>query len=227
MKTRRWIITLAVVAALLAVSAALLYRNGFFDIITSVETLQAYIENYAPYSHLIFFAIQLLSVILAPIPNNVIALAGAALFGVWPSFFLTFGAVLLGSMIVFSLARVIGQPFAQRFVNAKVSKRYLALLHNKQGTFLFLVFLFPFFPDDLICILAGLTDIKPLHFFLIALIARPWGLLVACLFGGSALSLPVWAMVVLGICGVALFVVCMKYADRLERKLLGWIRRKT
>ncbi|MCD7946962.1 MAG: VTT domain-containing protein [Oscillospiraceae bacterium] len=227
MKKRRWIITLAVVAALLSVAAALLYRNGFFDIISSVETLQVYMEDYAPYSHLIFFGIQLLSVILAPIPNNMIALAGAALFGVWPAFFLTFGAVLLGSMVVFSLARLIGQPFVQRFVSQKVSTRYLDLLHNKRGTFLFLVFLFPFFPDDLICILAGLTDIKPLHFFLITLLARPWGLLVACLLGGSSLSLPVPAMVALCVCGVVLFVVCMKYADRLERKLLSWIRRKT
>lgn len=226
MKMWRWLIVLLVAAALLAAAAVGLYRSGFFAAVGSMEALRQYIDRAAPYSYIVFFLIQFLSVILAPIPNNITALAGAALFGTWWAFALTFGAVLLGSIVVFLLARVIGQPFAQRFVGKKVSERYLELLRNKQGVFLILVFLFPFFPDDLICILAGLTDIKTKKFFFIVLFTRPWGLLVACLFGGSALSLPGWAMVVLGICGVAVFLVCLKYGDRLERKLLAFIRRR-
>ena len=86
-------------------------------------------------------------------------------------------------------------------------------------------FLFPFFPDDLICILAGLTDI-PLHrFFLIVLLTRPWGLLVACALGGSVLTIPVWAMLLLGAAGVAVFAVCLKYGDRWEAALLERFKR--
>ncbi len=49
----------------------------------------------------------------------------------------------------------------------RVADKYLEVIRRKRDIFLILVFLFPFFPDDLICILAGLTDI-PLHrFFLI------------------------------------------------------------
>lgn len=81
------------------------------------------------------------------------------------------------------------------------------------------------FPDDLICILAGLTDI-PLHrFFLIVLLTRPWGLLVACALGGSVLTIPVWAMLLLGAAGVAVFAVCLKYGDRWEAALLERFKR--
>src|SRR5699024_12009379 len=62
-----------------------------------------------PYSHLCFFLVQLLSVVLAPIPSNVTALAGGVLFGTWPSFLMTFGAVALGSVLVFLLARGVGR----------------------------------------------------------------------------------------------------------------------
>ena len=78
----------------------------------------------------------------------------------------------------------------------------------------------PFFPDDLLCILAGLTPIRPLRFFVIALIARPWGLLVACAVGGSTLALPWWGMALLGAAGLAFFGFGLKYGDKLEEALL-------
>lgn len=92
--------------------------------------------------------------------------------------------------------------------------------------FLFLIFLLPFFPDDLICILAGLTAIRPLRFLIIALIGRPWGLLVACAVGSAAVSIPLWGMVLLGLGGIALLLVCLKFGDRWEHWLLQKIKRR-
>ena len=134
-------------------------------------------------------------------------------------------AVAGGSVLVFWLARVLGQRFVERLVNQRVADKYLEVIRRKRDIFLILVFLFPFFPDDLICILAGLTDI-PLHrFFLIVLLTRPWGLLVACALGGSVLTIPVWAMLLLGAAGVAVFAVCLKYGDRWEAALLERFKR--
>lgn len=188
--------------------------------------MESYIDRSAPYGQLFFFFIQLLSVILAPIPSNVTALAGAVLFGLWQSFFLTYGAVILGSFIMFCLARVLGRPFTDQFVSKKVSEKYLETIRSKQDVFLLLVFLFPFFPDDIICILAGLTTIPPLRFLIIALIARPWGLLVASAVGSATISIPLWGMILLGIGGVAIFILALKYGDRFEERLLKKLKRK-
>lgn len=204
----------------------LLYKSGFFDAIGSVDALHVYISSFAPYSHLCFFLIQLLSVIFAPIPSNITAAAGGILFGTLPSFLLTFGAVVLGSMCVFALARVLGRPFADQVVSKKVSKKYLAVIHAKTATFLLLAFLFPFFPDDVLCILAGLTPIPPLHFFLVLLMARPWGLLFASALGGASLSFPIWTMAAFGALGVVLFCLGMKYGDRVEHLVIDWVHAK-
>ena len=197
-----------------------LYATGFFQAAASIDGMRGYIQGFAPYSHLIFFVLQLLSVIVAPIPSNISAAAGGVLFGTWVSFALTISAVLLGSAIVFLLARSLGKPFADRFVGEKVSEKYLELIRTKRDVFLSLVFLFPFFPDDLICILAGLTDIGFGRFFIIAALTRPWGLLVASAVGGAALHIPLWGMALLGLGGAALFWVGMKYGDRAEAWLL-------
>lgn len=181
--------------------------------------MRAYIGRFAPYSHLCFFLLQLLSVVLAPIPSNISAAAGGMLFGTWPAFFLTASAVLLGSVLVFLLARALGRQFADRFVSSHVTGRYLDLIRTKTDTVLAITLLFPFFPDDLICILAGLTAIPLRRFVVIVLFTRPWGLLVASALGGATLSLSPWAMALLGAVGVAVFILGVKYGDRIATAL--------
>lgn len=216
------------VAAILLLGGCVLalYLTGFFEAARSQEGIRAYIEACAPWSHLAFFFLQLVSVIIAPIPSNITALAGAILFGTLPAFLLTWAAVVSGSLIVFLLARALGQSFVNRFVSRKLSARYLDVIRRKRDSFLFLAFLFPFFPDDLLCILAGLTDLSWRRFLLLCLLARPWGLLVACAVGGSALSIPLWGMILLGLAGLALFLLAMKFGDRIEAKMMERFNRR-
>lgn len=212
LKILLWVLT----AAILGGSVWALYATGFFEAAGSQEKLGAYIARCAPWSHLSYFGIQLASVVIAPIPSNITAAAGAYLFGLWPSFLLTWGAVTMGSAIVFTLARALGQKFVGQFVSDKLSEKYLDVIRRKRDVFLALAFLFPFFPDDILCILAGLTDISFRRFFLLVVLARPWGLLVSCMVGSATVSIPWWGMALLGLGGLALFLLAMKYGDKIE-----------
>ena len=225
MKRHQWIFALAAAVLLLSGGGLLLWRTCFFASLGSLEEMQAYIARFSSFSELLYFLVQLLSVIIAPIPSNITALAGAVLFGMWPAFLLTAAAIVCGSVLVFWLARVLGRDFADRLVNRKISERYLEVIRRKRDIFLILVFLFPFFPDDMICILAGLTDIPLSRFLCIVVLTRPWGLLFACALGGSAVSVPLWGMVLLGLLGLAVFLVVLKYGDRWEEALLRRFRR--
>lgn len=193
----KWLFLLLTV--LLCIGGGLfLWQSGFFAAAGSQESLRAYIVDFSPYSHLCFFLIQFLSVILAPIPSNISALAGGVLFGTWVSFLLTFSAVTAGSLLVFSLARGLGRDAVTRLVGRKVSEKYLDVIHAKTDIFLVLAFLFPFFPDDVLCILAGLTQISFRRFAGIILCTRPWGLLFASALGGASFSIPAWGMALIG-----------------------------
>ena len=216
---KKWAV-LALTVLLLGAGGLFLYRSGFFAACTSIPALRAYIDRSAPYSHLTFFVVQLLSVVLAPIPSNLTAAAGGLLFGTWPAFFLTYGAVMAGSLLVFWLARTLGRDFVDRVVSRKLAEKYQKVIREKTTVFLALAFLLPYFPDDMLCILAGLTPITFGRFALLALFTRPWGLLFASALGGASLSIPLWAMVLIGLAGVMIFVLVMLYGDRLERAVL-------
>lgn len=219
---RQWKRTVALAAVLLLFFFLCwgLWATGFFQVIHSPEGMQEYIQRFAPYSHLVFFLLQLVSVIVAPIPSNLTTVAGGLLFGATASFLITTAAVILGSVIVFHLSRCLGQSFAQRFVSGKTWERYGEVIRRKRDVFLFLAFLFPFFPDDLLCIMAGLTDISFRRFLLLVILGRPWGLLVAAAVGGSVVSIPWWGMALLGAGGLALFLLVLRYGDRIEERII-------
>jgi len=217
-------VILAAVLLLLAGGGWFLYSTGFFQAATSLEGLRAYINRFAPYSYLSFFLVQFLSVVLAPIPSNITAAAGGLLFGTWPAFLLTFAAVAVGSLLVFGLARALGRDFADRLVSRKLSEKYRVILHTKAPVFLTLAFLFPFFPDDMLCILAGLTGLSFRRFTVIVLLTRPWGLLFASALGGATLGLSPWVMVPIALLGLTLFLLGLKYGDKMEGAVLARLK---
>lgn len=224
MKNRKKFLILAIAVLLLAGGGWFLFHSGFFQAARSLDDLRAYIVRFAPYSHLLFFLLQFLSVVLAPIPSNITAAAGGVLFGTWPAFLLTFGAVTAGSLLVFWMARMLGRDFADKVVSQKLSEKYQTVLRVKAPVFLTLAFLFPFFPDDILCILAGLTELSFCRFALIVLLARPWGLLFASALGGASLGLSPWVMVPIGLLGLAVFLLGMKYGDKVEEAVLSRLK---
>ena len=224
-KIIRIILAALAVAALLAAGGCALWKNGFFEKINSVEALREVIAGAGVWAGAVYFALQMMTVIVAPIPSNISMMAGALALGFWPAMILGVLAVGVGSVIVFLAARALGKKAVQRFLDKGVMDKYLPIIEEKQDMFLFLTMLFPFFPDDALCMLAGLTKIPLGRFVAIMALARPWGLVVAALLGSGALSLPVWAWAVIGGAGLLIFVFAMKYSAQIEEALLGLVRR--
>ena len=103
-KRRARRIALAVLIVLaLAAGAVAAYKNGWFERIGSVEELRALIDEAGAFAGGVFFLLQMLTVIVAPIPSNVTMMAGALALGFWPSLLLGIAAIWAGSLIMFLL----------------------------------------------------------------------------------------------------------------------------
>lgn len=214
-------------AAAALFGALLLWRSGLLEAVGSAEELRAMIGRYGVLGGAVFFAAQMLTVIFAPIPSNVTMLAGAAALGFFEAMVLGVAAVIAGSMLMFLAARKLGRKAVRRFLERGVMEKYLPLIEEKQETFLFLAMLFPFFPDDVLCILAGLTDMPFARFAAIIALARPWGLVFAALVGGGEIPMPAWGWAIVVPVMAAAFCLAMKYSARIERALLGLIHKLT
>ena len=58
------------------------------------------------------------------------------------------------------------------------------------------------------------------------MLARPWGILFASSLGSVILTLPLWAVGLLLLAGVGIFLLGLKYGERLEAWLVRLVRRK-
>ena len=227
MKNKRLARWALIAVALLALAGAgyALVKSGLLEEINSVEDLRALIGRAGPMAGVAYFLLQMMTVIVAPIPSNVTMMAGALALGFWPAMILGVLAVICGSVIVFLAARALGRNAVQRFLDRGVMERYLPVIEEKQDMFLFLTMLFPFFPDDALCILAGLTTISLRRFVLILAAARPWGLVFAALLGSGSIQMPVWGWVLLAVPMIAVFILAMRYSRQIEEKLFSLFRR--
>ena len=104
-KIIRIILAALAVAALLAAGGCALWKNGFFEKINSVEALREVIAGAGVWAGAVYFALQMMTVIIAPIPSNISMMAGALALGFWPAMILGVLAVIAGSVIVFLAAR--------------------------------------------------------------------------------------------------------------------------
>lgn len=227
MKNKRLARWALIAVALLALAGAwyALVKSGLLEEINSVEDLRALIGRAGPMAGVAYFLLQMMTVIVAPIPSNVTMMAGALALGFWPAMILGVLAVICGSVIVFLAARALGRNAVRRFLDRGVMERYLPVIEEKQDMFLFLTMLFPFFPDDALCILAGLTTISLRRFVLIMAAARPWGLVFAALLGSGSIQMPVWGWVLLAVPMIAVFILAMRYSRQIEEKLFSLFRR--
>lgn len=219
-KNKRYVVLLMIVSALIGIFFYV-KSTGVLDFMNSAEKFKEYIMAYEEKAYLMFFIIQFLSVIIAPIPSNVSAVVGGTVFGMWSSFSISMLAIISGSIIVFILGRKFGETFANKFVNSKVLNKYQKYLSSRNGELLLIIILFlPFLPDDIVGFVVGLSKISLKKYVIIMLFTRPWEILAASALGASDMAIPLWEW---GI--IALFIVfIMRNSDKIEKKLVNAVR---
>ncbi len=148
----------------------------------------------------IFILIQVLQVVIAPIPGQAAAFAGGFIFGFWKGWFLTTLGLLIGSFIAMAGARILGFKLVRKIVPDKIINQFDKVISEGGYMTFFMIFLLPALPDDAVCFLAGLTKLKLLPLSIVCLLGRAPGMLVLSLVGaGFASGLTASAYTLFGI----------------------------
>jgi uncharacterized membrane protein YdjX (TVP38/TMEM64 family) len=221
-----WSIVLAVVIAAVVILYYIGKNNGWFSVLESQEKLQEYVKSFGALAPLAFFLIQFFQVIISPIPGNVTTLVGGIVFGFWYAFLISTAAIFLGSLCAFMLGKWFGRPLVEKIVGKNAVDKYMKTVSSRQRIVLILMFLLPFFPDDVLCLIAGLSAMRLPAFALIAILTRPWGIIFSALAGSGVISLPDWAWIIIIVVVAALFVLSIKYAPLIEERGKLWLEKK-
>ena len=214
--------TLLIVFLLIAIILAIylpLKLTGTLAKIDSPEKLKEVILSFGGYSYCIFFIIQFLQTTILPIPAAVTTVAGTLIFGIWPTFALSFVAIMLGSLVAFLLGKKVGRKIVVWIAGEKEALKWEEKMQKGKFVF-FLMMLLPLFPDDILCIVVGTTNMSFKFFFITNLITRPIGILLTCFLGSGTLipfsgwGIPVW--IILALIVLVMFYLSIRYQQQIE-----------
>lgn len=182
-----WPIALVVLALAAIIALALIFGKPLVPLFSNPATARETIGGLGAWAPLAFIGMQIAQVVIAPLPGQITGLIGGFLFGPWLGLLYTLIGAFIGFWLVFVLARKLGRPFVERFVKTETLAKFDGLL-NRGGPFvLFLIYLLPAFPDDIISFIAGLTKIPIRTLLLVSVAGRLPGYLVLS-FAGEGLT---------------------------------------
>jgi len=223
------VFSIAILEAILIVLFMFLYYSGLIENLSSIESARSWIESFGAWGWVVFFLIQVAQVIILPIPSQITTLAGIALLGPWITFVISSIAVILGSLACFAIGKFVGVNFVYKIGKKETVDKYRKLISDKGRILLPVMFLFPFFPDDLICFVAGTTAMSWKYFVPVTFITRVIGVGFMCAFGSgeiipfSGWGIPVWIVVITLLAVMCVFL--FKYQAQIESKIIEFFTR--
>ena len=214
------------VVLIVVVSGALWYwREPLWTFFGDQEHIREWVAGFGPWGPLVSIALNVAQVLLAPVPGQFVGLVNGYLYGIGLGTLYSMAGLLLGTSLAMGLGRWLGRPLVERLVNPEKLARWDRIADRQGPLFFFLVFLFPFLPDDIACFLIGLSPLAIPRMIVLATLGRLPGVFVSCWVGTYATALPWWAWPPLGGGAAALAWGFWRYQTQLESLMVRWIQR--
>ena len=186
-----------------------------YRLLSDREQVSALIRFFGPGAPLVFMALQILQVLLAPVPGEMTGFLGGYLFGALRGTIYSTIALGLGSMLNFGIGRVLGERFVRRWIPRDKFIRYDLLLRQKGLLVIFSLFVFPGFPKDWLCLFLGLSTMPLRVFVFLAAVGRIPGTLLLSLQGHYLFEQNYYFLGGLLILSLVMVLVAFCYRDRL------------
>lgn len=219
---------------LFTLAALVLYLfkiSGLWDKIDGVDDLREYVASYGAFTVPVFILLQFLQVIVLPIPGFIAIGAGVALFGPFYGAIYSIIGILSASIVAFFIGRIFGYKVASWLVGKESLQKGLKLVKGKDKIVLTFMFLFPFFPDDILCFVAGLSSMSTTYYLIMITITRTLNVVVSAYsINGSIIPYTTWwGLAIWLIVFVLTALACAyvyKHGEKLEKRLKSLFKRK-
>lgn len=197
-------------------------RRELWHYFSHPEELRRLVQGWGAWAPLGIIGFQVLQIVVAPLPGNVVSFATGYALGFWPGIVWVMLGVLAGAALDFTLARLLGR----RLLRYLLSAERLADLDRtvvRRGTFyIFLLLLIPNPIGDLTYYLAGLTALPLPLFMILVLVGRLPSNVIECALGSGATRFGWVEWTLLGAGFATLTVLYFVYQRRISALLERW-----
>ena len=174
---------------------------------------------------LMLFALQVAQIFLIIIPGEPIEILAGMCYGpIWGTVFIMVSAGVISS-IIFFLGKKYGKRVVYNFCDkekvAKIENSKLFKNPNKIEMIMFILFLLPGTPKDLLVYIAGLLPINPVKFVLISVFAR-FPSVISSTLAGANLAVGDWKKsIVMYLAIVLVAIIVILIANKFDKDKLA------
>ncbi|MBS5449723.1 MAG: TVP38/TMEM64 family protein [Coriobacteriia bacterium] len=215
-------VIVAVVALAVAITIAVMPYIRMLGDPETMAQFEAWVASLGPLGFLLLLGIQVAQIIIAFIPGEFVQVAAGVMYGTWAGLALCLLGCFIASAGVFIIVRKLGHEFVVKlFGQDKLDSFSFLNDSSKLETLVFILFLIPGMPKDVLTYIVPLTKIKLGTFMLLSTIARIPGMVASTLIGSSITDAN-WPLII-GIFAVVIVVggLCIWKKDA----LMGWAKR--
>lgn len=203
-------LTILITFITLSIFVILYFSLGLNNYFTDAEVLRETIEGYGNFGKFIYVLINLLQTTIIPITNIPTIFAGTYIYGPLEAANLAIIGVLIGSVVSFYLGRVFGTKLLIWMIGKEKLYKYLTMMKGRENVVFFLTMLLPGFPDDIVCMIAGITPMKFKFFSITLLITRTIPIYLTA-YGASLIPLNnIWGWIIWIVIYVVIFYIGQK-----------------
>ncbi len=182
---------LLLIAIFLFITLIILTYTGkpLLGLVSDANKFRQWISSKGVGGYFTFIALIAFQVVIALLPGEPLEIVAGYAFGPWIGTLLCMVGAALGSLLVFLFVRHFGVKAAEVFFHKKEIKKLSFLEdHKKLNLLVFILFLIPGTPKDIMTYFIGLTKMKLHTWMLISTIARIPSIVTSTI-SGDALGL--------------------------------------
>ena len=194
----------------------------------SLEALNAFLDRYHTTGIFVYLFLQILQILVPVIPGQAMQLAAGYMYILPLALFLTILGIALGTIISFTMSRILGYDAMVLFFGQDRMDEYVVKLNSKRSCLvIFLLYLMPGFPKDFICFAAGVSRIRLIPFLVLSVVGRIPALTLSLVIGRMTRAGSYTGAIVVCVVAVVLFLVCiwkrqavMDFSDRIYEQYM-------
>lgn len=164
----------------------IIFGRTLTEFVTDTQSFKSWLEEYKGLSGAVFVFIRAFQTVIKIVPAEPLEIAAGYAFGTWGGLALCSLGSFIGSLVIVFLANKLGSKFISAFINEE-QLNSLSLINDKknQRLFLFIFYLVPSTPKDIMTYIAGSLKINITEFFIITTIARIPSILTSTICGAQ------------------------------------------
>lgn len=150
-----------------------MFAPEFVTIFKDIEKAKEYLLQYEAASILIFMLLQIIQIVISVLPGQVLQFAAGYIYGFPFGILWSLVGIGLGTIITFYLAKLLGKDAMHVIFDEEKITKFINVLNSKKAyTVIFVIFLIPGIPKDLISYAAGVSEIKLKPFLILSIVGR-------------------------------------------------------